>query len=407
MFNNIWNMYTKDLMETLRDRRTLLRMLLVPSLMLPMLGHFLLEFSQDYQTKSEEEVLQYSIVGTANLPELGRVYEKVADFEYQDHSQSSEAEVRALVTSGNLDFALIIPEGTREQLRGGERISLTLVYNNSAGNREILRNRAAEPLDDFNERQRDWRLLFLGVTGYEDKKKLLDPVRFESLGTASTREMVGQGYGGLVAYFIFLVCFMGCIFTSADLAAGEKERGTMETLLVVPVPRLHLVLGKYLVIFTMGVIYVTLSLASLSTWLIVEGMRDAVVSADVLDIVTPVDIIAVWLMLFPIAAIFAAVLLSISVYAKSFREATSLSSLANFIVIIAAVAGTLPGIKLDWVFASIPVANVALAIKEIIKGTLTDYSMVAVVLGSTTVLAVALIIFCTKWFEREDVIFRE
>ena len=416
MFSNVMAMYIKDLVDTLRDRRNVLRMLLLPSLMLPLMGHFMLDFSKNYQTKSEEEVLNYSIVGKQYLPELANLYAKVEDFHFielkgQDGSvmgfEAQEKAARDEVKSGKLQFTLIIPEDTKRRLVNGERISLTLVYNNSASSSEIHRNRASKPLEKFNERQRDWRLIMLGVSGYNEKKKLLDPVSYESLGTASDREIAGQTFGGIISYFIFLLCFTGCIFTAADLAAGEKERGSMETLLLTPVPRLHLVLGKYLVIFTMGIAYVTISLSSLSIWLIIEGLRDDVVSADILTMINFTDILMVWLMLFPIAAIFAATLLAISVYAKSFREATSMSSIANIIVILAAVVGTLPGIKLNATLSMIPVANVALAIKELVKGTLTDYSVVMAIVASTTVLAVVLLLFCTKMFDQEDIIFRE
>lgn len=414
MFSNIMAMYTKDLVDTLRDRKNLLRMLLLPSLMLPLMGHFMLDFSKNYQTKSEEEVLNYTIVGEQNLPELARMYAQLEDFKLNDvdvatpdNFQMQEKVAREAVKTGKLHFAVIVPANVKKELIEGQRISLTLIYNNSSSNGEIHRNRAAKPLEKLNDRQRDWRLVMLGVSGYKEKKKLLDPVRYESLGTASDREMAGQTFGGIISYFIFLLCFMGCIFTAADLAAGEKERGTLETLLLAPVSRLHLILGKFLVIFTMGVAYVTISLTSLSIWLIIEGLRDEVVSADILTMINLTDIMMVWLMLFPIAAIFAATLLTISVYAKSFREATSLSSIANIIVILAAVVGTLPGIKLNAMFSMIPIANVALAIKEMVKGTLTDYSLIMAIIGSTTVIALALLYFCTKMFEREEIIFRE
>lgn len=414
ILGSILAMYIKDITDTFRDRKNLLRMLLLPSLMLPLMGHFMLTFSKNYVTKSQEKVLQYEIVGQQNLPELNRLYESQDNFQLVSSSLSNsvdidvaEKDARQAIQSGKLDFVVLIPADTQQQLLNGERISLKLLYNNASGNSEIIRSRAAKPLEKLNEVQRDWRLIMYGISGYTAKKKLLEPVRFESLGTASEREIAGQTYGGILCYFIFLLCFMGCIFTAADLVAGEKERCSMETLLQVPVPRYQLVLGKYLVVLTMGLAYITISLCSLSVWLILEGTQDNIVSKSVLTMINLPDILLVWLMLCPVAAIFSGVLLAISAYARSFREATSLSAIANIFVIVAAVVGTLPGMKLTATLAMVPIANVALAIKELIKGTLVDYSLVLNIVVSTTVIALVLLFFCTKMFEREDIIFRE
>ena len=103
---------------------------------------------------------------------------------------------------------------------------------------------------------------------------------------------------------------------------------------------------------------------------------------------------------------FAALLLSISVYAKSFKEAQAYATPLNFLIIIPAVIAILPGVELDWTWAMVPITNISLAIKELIKGTM-NYEMFIAILGSSTLIAGALLWFCTKWFDREGVLFRE
>ena len=111
-------------------------------------------------------------------------------------------------------------------------------------------------------------------------------------------------------------------------------------------------------------------------------------------------------MLVPTAAIFASLLLGISIYAKSFKEAQSYIAPLNMLVILPAFLAMLPGVELDWKTASIPITNISLAIKELIKGTM-DYSMLVAILGSSTLLAAALLWASTWWFGREDVLFRQ
>ena len=83
-----------------------------------------------------------------------------------------------------------------------------------------------------------------------------------------------------------------------------------------------------------------------------------------------------------------------------------MAGLANFVVIAAVIVALLPGIELTNGWALVPVTNVALAIKELIKGTM-DYSQLLSILGSSTAIAMVLLTFCTLWFQRESVIFRE
>ncbi|MEX1365692.1 MAG: ABC transporter permease, partial [Nannocystaceae bacterium] len=127
---------------------------------------------------------------------------------------------------------------------------------------------------------------------------------------------------------------------------------------------------------------------------------------EVMQSIGAVDLALIAAMLVPTAAIFASLLLFISIYAKSFKEAQSYIAPLNMLVILPAVLAMLPGVELDWKTASIPIANISLAIKELIKGTM-DYSVLVAILGSSTVLAVVLLWLSTLWFRREDVLFRQ
>lgn len=91
---------------------------------------------------------------------------------------------------------------------------------------------------------------------------------------------------------------------------------------------------------------------------------------------------------------------------KSFKEAGSYCGPLNFLAIVPAFIAMLPIVKLDWYWAMVPITNISLAIKELIKGTM-NYEMLIAILGSSVLIAGALLLFCTKWFEREAVLFRE
>jgi sodium transport system permease protein len=117
------------------------------------------------------------------------------------------------------------------------------------------------------------------------------------------------------------------------------------------------------------------------------------------------DLAMVALMLVPTAAIFAAILLSLSIYAKSYKEASGMISPLMMLVIVPIVLAMLPGVELNWFWSMVPLTNVSLAMKELVKGTM-DYRMFAAILLSTSVIAIALLAWCRWWFKREEVLFR-
>ncbi|MBU4267906.1 MAG: ABC transporter permease, partial [Acidobacteria bacterium] len=106
-----------------------------------------------------------------------------------------------------------------------------------------------------------------------------------------------------------------------------------------------------------------------------------------------------------LCAFFAAILLSVSVFAKSYKEASSIIAPLNMIIIIPVLIGIFPGIKLNAATALIPILNISLATKEIIAGTISSWLMAEVFLVLFALAAVGLI-FCTRWFNREAIIFR-
>lgn len=398
----IWR---KELREVLRDKRTFVRMFLLSGLLLPFLGHFMITFGQQSYEDAENDVLHYAIVGGEWLPGLEVQY---AEQELLEPAtvDSRYAAIDA-IREGRIAFAIVVPERAREKLQARERASVAFYYNNAASNAEIIKRRGTEPLNNYSEAQRNWRLTFLGVVGQKSREGLLDPVRYVEQDIASDREQLGQSLGGILAYLIFTICYMGCLFTAIDVATGEKERGTLEILLMAPVARRDLVVGKYLAVLTVGLAYATIAMFSLGSWLLYEGTGSSARTLVLVKSFALSDLALIWLMLVPITALFAALVLAISVYARSFREASNLAGMFNFVVAFAAIIVILPGMELDWLWATVPMTNVAMAIKALVKGTLEEQAKLIVIFLSTSLTAGALLMFCAHWFKREEVVFRE
>ena len=401
--HNVITVYLKELKEVLRDRRTLLFMFLMPTIIVPMIINLVIGFTMRMEHKARTETLRYAIFGDEYLPGIRDAFEKEQDFEKVDISSPND--VNAAIASDKIKFAIVIPESARSQLEESRQVTIHLYYNNATV-ASMANSRAARVIHALGNQWRTDRLNELGLDTPQARDNLLNPITIEEHGTANMREILGERLGGMLPYLFIIFSFMGAMYTAIDVGAGEKERGTLETLLLAPVPRSRIVLGKFLVLFTTGVTAALLCLASIGLILATKGKAVTGAMQEVIQSINLFDLLLVAAMLIPTAAIFASLLLSISIYARSYREAGAYCGPLNMIVIIPAVIAMLPGVELNWITAMIPVMNISLAIKELLKGTM-NYLILAGILSSTFIVAGALLAFTTWWFGREAVLFRE
>jgi sodium transport system permease protein len=128
-------------------------------------------------------------------------------------------------------------------------------------------------------------------------------------------------------------------------------------------------------------------------------------TASMLPSIDPLGMLAVIGMVLPMAVLFAAVLLTISLFAKSFKEAQSYVSPLIILIILPAVVGVLPGVELNARLALVPILNVSLVSKELVSGV-WQWDYLALIFGSSCVYAAVALFLAVKMFNREDVIFR-
>ena len=404
--------FRKELKEILRDRRTLAFMLVMPMFLMPLLVDVSVSFIIKSQRKAASEVLQYAIVEEGNLPALAERFADSEGFEKIALAETTDEAIIAAIRSQKIDFALRFSAASASASAdpAGSQSTVHVYYDNAASTSKA-RNRAGAIIDAVSDAIRSERLQRLGVAP-DAEDHLLHPIAQIDVPVADERALMGEVVGGILPYIFIIFCFLGSLYPAIDLGAGEKERGTLETLLLVPVVRRNIVIGKYLVVFTAGATSAILSLTSLGVWLATRGKQivgdlgGTIEIGRIIQSIGPVDLALIAVMLVPTAAMFAAVLLSLSIYAKSFKEAQSYAAPLNILIVLPAFVSMLPGVELDWKWAMVPISNISLAVKELIKGTM-NYQMLVAILGSSMAIAAALLGFCTWWFRRESVLFRQ
>ncbi|MCW8107768.1 ABC transporter permease [Alteromonas ponticola] len=397
----MWLVFLKEIKELVRDKKTLFFMIALPMIVFPLIIGGVAWFSGKALQEAQTKTLSYSIVGGQLAPEVTQHLDSENGFELV--SMPAESNFKEWIKAEKADFVIVIPDnyGANPLETGQIKIQ---VYLNDA-NLNMVEDRLNAIVGKIADQNQQFAFDELGLNEAQ-QQALIHPIVLEKVDIADKRESIGQKIGGFIPYFIFILCLQGAMIPATDLGAGEKERGTLETLLISPIERHKLVLGKFITIGFAGVVSALVTVVSMAVWGIVlsQGMAIELV-ADFMGSISIIDFILMFLMLVPVVAIFAAVLLSLSIYARTFKEAQGYMTPLVMIVIVPVVLSMLPGVELKGVWAWVPLTNVALAIRELIKGTM-DYMQLVAIFGSTAIIAGLLLAFCVYWFNQEKVLFR-
>jgi len=394
--------FQKELIDTLRDRRTLIFMLLVPIVAIPLLLIGLTSLMVSQLSGLEAETAEVVVVGKEYLPNglLSKLAENT-ELTIRGVEVSRYNELLDSLRAGAFEALLNIPEGFAGKLEQEQSSSIAIHVDQAEVKSEVAVARIQDALSRYKDELVSDRLLKRGIPG-----GVLIPFEVNVTNVATPRKMAGREFGAFLPYLIIIMCFMGAMYPAIDLAAGEKERGTLETLLVSPATREEIVLGKYLVIVLAGLVTAFLSMGSLGISL--GYVIDASVpgAENIMSVrIDPSSAIVSLLTMLPLAGFFAGVLISVSVFARSFKEAQSYVTALNMAVILPAFVSMLPGVDPNYLTALIPVVNASLILRDAVSGT-TEWPYVGLALIANSVLAFLTLRFAMSWFRRESIVFR-
>ncbi|HEX4929173.1 MAG TPA: ABC transporter permease subunit/CPBP intramembrane protease, partial [Gaiellaceae bacterium] len=384
-----WIVFRKELRETLRDRRTLLMMVAVPVLLYPVLlivSEQLLLFGQRSLEAERSPVALVGdvpagltlIVGASDALELVPI-----------ESSPTEALRDDAVTAVAVVGAPSDAEGTR---------AITLLYDAASDRSQRGRGELSSALDDWADTLLTRRLSDRGLP-----LTFALPVAVTDSSVALPEEMGGYTLGRVLPLLLVVITLLGAFYPAIDLAAGEKERGTLETLLTAPVPPSAIVAGKFLTVALIGVVAAALNLGSM----LLTFQTGALQITQVLgiEVSLPLRSVAViFLALIPLAVLFAALFLGLAVRSASFKEAQNALTPVYMVVLVPAMLPIFPGIEFGPLLAVTPVAGVSFLFRDVMAGD-AEWLLGALVLVSTTLYAVASLAFAARAFGNERVLF--
>ena len=380
----ILTVYKKELVELLRDRRTLISMVALPVIVFPLVFGGIAKVMETTGKKAETEATTVAILQDAIPADFARVIERSG--------------LKA-VTVSNVAAAV-----EKKEAATGMTVAGKLVTVYAEGTRQSS-GIAADKLRTALNEHRD-ALVIESLRGAKLDASVLKPFTVKRENVASERKMGGFLLGSMLGYVVILLMFSGGMYPAIDMTAGEKERKTLETLLASPALRTDIVMGKILACVTATYLTALLTTASLFYSLKRGGTRMKGMEAMVGNVPTDPQTIALMLMtLLPVAIMAGALMVSIALIARSFKEAQSYLTPLIMLVIFPSLLGGLPGMELTPLFSFIPIFNASQLLKAILQG---EVPMLPLVLTNLVNVFYAAICFgfAVRSFNNEKVLFR-
>ncbi len=395
---NIITIFKKQLIELLRDKRTVFVIFVLPILLYPIMVVGFSQLSIFLIGKMAGETYKVVIENQTEAPNLFVEIETDSQFAIVEKTIPDSA-----LQSGDIELIVHIPEGFESKIDMGESDTLRIEYNGAKERSDLALGRFEGLINDYGKGIIARRIEAAGLDA-----NIVRPVVKDTRNVASEKKMGGMLFGRILALIIVIMVLTGAYYPSVDMVAGEKERGTLETLLVSPVSRMEIVIGKYATVFVLALVNALLNLASMGLTIGV-GLKAMAGNEIMGKLAFSMDIgtlLVILLELLPLAALFSAVFLAISAFANSYKEAQGYLTPVFLIAELPAMAAVLPGVEISMGTAFIPVMNVALLFKAMMIGEF-DILLIVAVWFSTAVYAALALKWASSILSNEEALLSE
>lgn len=427
-FSRINVIWRKELLDTLRDRRTLTAMVLVPlalypALMLGSLQAVEVQFSQlvaeEYHIAVPDDPTGVWLRRLLDTDQVRREAE-AASRPASEHDEEGPRSAIATVKRGEQtpEYKIFIVPDVAEAVDSGVvSVGLTLdgppptpetqgttpiaiLYDES----DIRSKIAADGLHGALDRDNAARLR-MRLRQYQLRADFIQPLDVREQNVASADRMAGAALGQIVPLILIVMTITGAIYPAIDLTAGERERGTLETLMVAPVPTMDLIAGKFIVVTLIGLLSAILNLLSIGGTIYLGGVGSVLMRSAGGSF--PLHALPwILLLLVPLAIMFSAMLLAVCSFARSFKEAQNYIVPVMMAALIPGVVGVLPGTRFEGPIVIMPVANIVVLTRDLFLGKI-EYAAIIWVGLTTSLYAGAAVAVAAKLFGQEAVLFAD
>jgi sodium transport system permease protein len=388
----VWHIFRKDLVETLRDRRALFTTLVIPLLIYPLLFTAIGSFTSN---KRQEVASKPARVGVWGPVPEGAVQAVVAEKATVVDRRASvpprpEEQARQAVADKLVHVVLVTPDGS-----SGASIPVKVYGDSTQFESEAMQERILKVLRKHEAVMLEQRMVTLGQPAISAR-----PLEVEEVDLSDSARRAASLMGTLLPYMVMILLATAAFYSAIDLTAGEKERGTLQTLLTAPVHALEVVAGKYLTVVAMTLVAALANIGSLG---LAIGRMITAPGGEASFQMGPRVIVALFLTLLPAALLLSALFLAVGVMARTYKEGQSYLMPLLFVVLFAAMGSMLPGVELTPALALVPLTNVALLMHDLLAGRATLTLGTMVIISSFAYAAMG-VLLAARVFETEQVL---
>ena len=360
----------KELREALRDRRTLAIMILLPLVVYPLLSMLAAQVAAGREKQREDRPSTIALAETGSFRDalIAKIHENKTLFVLLPAGTPADVE------QGRLDLLVELdPQDTGK---------LTVIFDGSRDESHI----AEERLD--------------GILAKSFPEGCAPSFLAQSRNVAPKARLGGYLLSKALPLFVVLMVLLGAFYPAIDVTAGERERGTLETVLCSPIRRFDLMFGKVLAVATLAALTGVLNLASMAITLM-QILRLAAQNV-VLDIPWGHALLSS-LVIFPAALLFAAAFVALGATARTFKEAQTLLLPVYFLTVAPAMAGAIGEYPLAGIIAWIPGMNITLLARDLLVGRAT-WSGGLATLASTLILSTVALAAAARIYDSERLV---
>ena len=390
--NTLLTVFRKEVLDNFRDRRTMLTALLMGPLFGPLLFGFVINMSIERSMSDAEQSLDVPVIGAELAPNL-MAYLSSANLNVVDAPADREAAIEA-IKIGTHNVVVIVPEGIAESLLDGvpARIELVSDQANSGGDRDARRVRNA--LRSYNQQLAGLRLVARGIS-----PTVMQPLIVDDIDVSTPSGRSGMLLG-MMSYFFIFALLMGGMYLAIDSTAGERERGSLEPLLALPVTRDQLMLGKIAATCLFMALSLALSLVAFSVSLRFMPLESLGMTPNF----GPQVMLAAFLILLPFVLLGAALMTLVASFTKSYREAQTWLSVLLMLPTLPILIVSILTLRPQLSFMFVPSLSQHLLLVDMVKNEPINGLHVAISVSSTLLLGILLTWVCARLYRREGLL---
>jgi sodium transport system permease protein len=418
----ILTVFKKELLETIRDKKTILINIALPVLVWPAMTVFITQYAATQTLKQQAKISRIALIGD-DTPEIETEIKKSEKLEIIDLDKDLQWDLALLPEPKNKNVeieqplpalmgkekensiftqaefliqdnavdALLIRQFQPFDHDGQENVKVWILYDGTYPDSDQAADRLIDVLEELSETLVDERLDQIQL-----EEEFLQPLKLATKNVAGKKKTTSNLVGRILPLMLIFLIVIGGFYPAITMTAGEKEHGTLPTILCSPISHLELLGGKYLAIMVITLIGVSLNVGSISA-VIYFGMAELPLNFS------PMIVVCIFVSLIPLSMLFIALFIGVAIFANNFREGQNLLSPVTLIAILPAYSAILPGTELNAFTAMIPGVNISLLIRDILVRPI-NFELVFATLLANTAWTLGILVLTARIFKSEQVL---